>query len=552
MKKSRRSVLYGNEGHDLGSMNSIQSHASQNLNALAKYLISAKSSSYVDDVDSDNKNKETQLLGSNFDISEERLRYIFNRFDSDHNGQISYESFMKGLEMQYDTNDSISGDAFKDLVEFLDEDNSGTISFEEFSDGTRLLMLRALFSNDHEHGREGLKFEVLDYDMTKLEKANIGYKSHIDTKADGVKAKYGFFFNYRPEWVQTRWINIDRSSTDTVESAVSTMKKLAAKYKFHPLAIEDALSPSIRPKAETFASHYLIIFPVLSLEVERPPLTRPKSAREMLPKRFCCCSSLPFKVFSKNQNFTDRPQIAKVNVECVSIFVTVPNHNTIVTLNNNGTSDTRRDYWHRVKKELNKGYSKLRQYDAQHLTYVLLHEAAEQLVPIIATMRDEVSREREYLKHDKYKSLSRVYQVRRELEKIRKKMKPFTRLLMHVVEDDTIAPGATIYLRDVHDNLEGISDDVNELIDECLACADVADKFHSRRMDRTLYTLTVVSAVFLPAQFLTGVWGMNFEDMPELSQKFMYPFFFWILTGSLIVILLLSFNCGRLPNYNID
>ena len=212
MKKSRRTVFQG--GYDsVVSTNSIQSHAFQNLNALAKYLISPGSSSSVDDVDSDNKNKETQLLGTNFDISEERLRYIFNRFDSDHNGQISYEEFMKGLEMQYDTNDSISGDAFKQLVEFLDEDNSGTISYEEFSDGTRLLMLRALFSNDHEHGREGLTFEVLDYDMTKLEKANIGNKSHIDKKADvraaqdvrSVDERYGFFFNYRPEWVQTRW-----------------------------------------------------------------------------------------------------------------------------------------------------------------------------------------------------------------------------------------------------------------------------------------------------------------------------------------------------------
>ena len=222
MRASRNSVLFSTYHHSDGrlEMHGQSSNVSQNLNTLAKYLTSVTDSSSVDAVDSDKDNKETKVFGSNFDLSEERLRYIFNRFDFDHNNQISYESFMKGLEMQYDMNDSISDDAFKQLVEFLDEDNSGTISFEEFSEGTRLLMLRAMFANDHEHGREGVTFEVLDYDMTKLEKVNIGNKSHFDKKIDVrsalrvnvgngsescVDESYGFFFNYRPEWVQTRW-----------------------------------------------------------------------------------------------------------------------------------------------------------------------------------------------------------------------------------------------------------------------------------------------------------------------------------------------------------
>ena len=78
------------------------------------------------------------------------------------------------------------------------------------------------------------------------------------------------------------------------------------------------------------------------------------------------------------------------------------------------------------------------------------------------------------------------------------------RLLTHVIEDDAISPGATIYLRDVLDNLEGCDEEVRQLLLNCEAVDDDADKFQSKQMDQTLYTLTVISAVFLPAQFLTG------------------------------------------------
>ena len=126
-----------------------------------------------------------------------------------------------------------------------------------------------------------------------------------------------------------------------------------------------------------------------------------------------------------------------------------------------------------------------------------------------------------------------------------RKLKPFLRLLTHVIEDDAISPGATVYLRDVLDNLECADDELKLLLVECQALDTDADKSQSRQMDRTLYTLTVVSAVFLPAQFLTGVWGMNFVEMPELDESWGYPMF-WGLTAAISVILCVSLNFGRL------
>jgi len=236
----------------------------------------------------------------------------------------------------------------------------------------------------------------------------------------------------------------------------------------------------------------------------------------------------------------------------VSIFVNAPDNDTIITFNNfvknvNSKSCSEgMDYhpWQRVMKELELSYSKLRQYDAQYLVYSLLDESVDMLDPIIATVRHELEEEREELRDSHYRSLARVHHLRRELEKVGRKLKPFLRLLFHVIEDDDISPGATVYLRDVLDNLEGYDEECRQLLAECEGVDDEAEKFQSRQMDQTLYTLTVISAVFLPAQFLTGVWGMNFVYMPELDERWGYAMF-WALAASFIVIILVALNFGR-------
>jgi Mg2+ and Co2+ transporter CorA len=149
-----------------------------------------------------------------------------------------------------------------------------------------------------------------------------------------------------------------------------------------------------------------------------------------------------------------------------------------------------------------------------------------------------------------FRSLARIHHLKRELEKIGRRLKPFVRLLLHVIEDDAISPGATVYLRDVLDNLEGSDEEVRQLLAECEAVDDEADKFQSRQMDSTLYTLTVISAVFLPAQFLTGVWGMNFEYMRELDEPWGYKMF-WAISATMIVFLVIALNFGRV-RYSVD
>lgn len=61
-----------------------------------------------------------------------------------------------------------------------------------------------------------------------------------------------------------------------------------------------------------------------------------------------------------------------------------------------------------------------------------------------------------------------------------------------------------MFLRDVLDNLSNSEEELREVVRDCANIDVEAEKYQQRQMDATLYTLTVISAVFLPAQFLTG------------------------------------------------
>jgi Mg2+ and Co2+ transporter CorA len=530
------------------------------------------------------------IFESAFDLTEERLRYVFAMFDTDEDGRISYESLRRGLDLHTagishgGSLKLVDDSNFQQLVKHLDLDGSGDISFDEFSEGIRLLMLRALFRPSCVLAPEtNVLLEVMDYDTTRLERHVVVGSS--SSESDSTKKNHppmnmtDFYFQNRPDWVKTRWINVVVPSSPQSSAAASlTMNRLAVKFLLHPLALEDALSPELhRPKAELYANlHYFLMIPVFCIE-SVPDEPRASGPSNTFIAALCRCFSWCFegRLLGKNRsdqgrgdkkNKERRTRVAKVRIQMTSIFVNVPSSDTIITFtngtsteeeessttttstknsSNNSNNSNTSGVWVRVQKELEKGYSKLRQYDAQYLTYALLDHGVDLLGPVVKTMRREVTRETEFLRKDYYRKFVRIHHLRDELKKICQTIKPFRRLLVHVIEDDAISPGATVYIRDVLDNLECFDDELKHLIEVCQGLDSEAEKFRSAQMDRTLYTLTVVSAVFLPAQFLTGVWGMNFHNMPELDENWGYPMF-WALSGFMMVTLFCVLNFGRL------
>jgi hypothetical protein len=146
-----------------------------------------------------------------FDLTEARLRTIFDMFDTDGSGAMSYDEMKRGLE--YHVGSALSNalaaerGSFEQLLSYLDADGSGDVTFEEFSEGIRLLMLRSLLRTairqerrNEAEGRDSVVTEVLDYNGTRLERHVVegyGRQGTMDlrtsTSVEGISVRDFFF-----------------------------------------------------------------------------------------------------------------------------------------------------------------------------------------------------------------------------------------------------------------------------------------------------------------------------------------------------------------------
>jgi len=477
------------------------------------------------------------IFDTSFDLTEDRLLWLFKLFDEDGSGFISYDELEKGFACHCQEREPDSGKSQLDhqflqgLIEFLDDDKSGDISFEEFSEGIRLLMLRSILQKIRsERCDDAVATEVFDYNSLIVERyklEGIGEPNSRSEPSSDSQTLMDFFLRERREDITVRWINI------AGKNAANMMKMMAVKYRLHPLALEDCLDVKChRAKADSYDGHLFVIVPVFYLSKGVKDMAEKRPRAQEQNKRLWSTVANDTAIFNK-----DNPHIG---VLMTSIFITKSEGRTVITFNNEQVEEL---CWEGLQSELRKSYSKLRQHGSNHLVCSLLDQTVRKVGPILKTMEKIIEHEREAVVTRNYKDMDQIHLIQTELRSMSRKIKPMFRLLEHVIEEESFSKGANIYLKDVLDNLEIYYEDLNQLTDACNEVDQVVENFLAKKTDRTLYLLTVISATFLPAQFFTGVWGMNFDNMPELNTTWGYFMFWGIAVGSMaFTISLLNFG----------
>ena len=118
--------------------------------------------------------------------------------------------------------------------------------------------------------------------------------------------------------------------------------------------------------------------------------------------------------------------------------------------------------------------------------------------------------------------------LKNELFGLPRFLKPAREVLKSIIESKDFDATVTAYVRDGHDHVVQVLDDIEQQLQMCRQLTEDYRDAKTTQMNYVIYTLTTVTTVFLPGQFLTGVYGMNFDDMPELHERYGYALF-WIL-----------------------
>jgi magnesium transporter len=95
-----------------------------------------------------------------------------------------------------------------------------------------------------------------------------------------------------------------------------------------------------------------------------------------------------------------------------------------------------------------------------------------------------------------------------------------------------------LYLRDVYDHTIQVIDTVESFRDMISGMLDIYLSSLSSRMNAVMKVLTIIATIFIPLTFVAGVYGMNFEYMPELTWRWGYAAVWLVMltiAGAMIV-----------------
>jgi magnesium transporter len=123
-------------------------------------------------------------------------------------------------------------------------------------------------------------------------------------------------------------------------------------------------------------------------------------------------------------------------------------------------------------------------------------------------------------------TLDRIFALKKDVMQLRRICLPQREIINRLARADfkVVSARAAVYFRDIYDNLYRIVEGSMSYQDMTQSTMDAYLSAVSNRLNETMKRLTVISAVLMPLTVITGIYGMNFEFMPELHWRFGYPF----------------------------
>lgn len=181
-----------------------------------------------------------------------------------------------------------------------------------------------------------------------------------------------------------------------------------------------------------------------------------------------------------------------------------------------------------------------RSQGADYLAYALLDAIVDEYFRVQDVLEEIVENlEDELLVAPSSKTLATIQILKREMISVRRLLAPVRELIAGMTRSESplIHQKTQIYLRDVYDHTIRVIEAMDSFRDLITGMLDIYLSSVSNRMNEVMKVLTIFASIFIPLTFVAGVYGMNFEYMPELKWKWGYPLVwlvFMLIAGSLL------------------
>lgn len=277
----------------------------------------------------------------------------------------------------------------------------------------------------------------------------------------------------------------------------------------HPLTVEDLASLAQRPKVEEYDEYVYVVARMLGLGGADAPEA----------------SGSP----------GDPPPVLGGSEQLSMVL----RGNLLVTF-----QETPEDPFGPVRDRLRLGRGRARRLGADYLAYTLLDLVVDRYFTVVERYGDRIETlEEDALRDPNPRVLEQVNQLRRELILMRRVVWPMRDVLSELRREESpfIGAAAATYLRDVHDHTVQVLETLETLREMLTGLHDVYLTMLSVRLNDVMKVLTIIATIFIPLTFLAGIYGMNFDVMPELHWRWGYPVL-WLVMLALTAGMLLAFR----------
>jgi len=288
------------------------------------------------------------------------------------------------------------------------------------------------------------------------------------------------------------WVNIGGvHKMDVLES-------LGKQFQLHPLLLEDIANTDQRPKLDDYETYLFLVLKMLTV--------------------------------------ANRHDIV---VEQVSLVL---GQNFVLSFQENGT-----DVFKPVRDRLRGGKGRLRQSKADYLLYALVDAIVDQYFAVLEALGEKIEVLQDLVISDpKPETLRHIHALKRQLLYLRRAVWPLREAMNSFSRSECplLQESTKVFFRDVYDHVVQIVDTIETLREMVSASLDIYLSSISYRLNAVMKVLTIITTIFMPLTFIVGVYGMNFEYMPELKWVWGYPAV-WGLMVAVAVGMLMLFRKQR-------
>lgn len=306
-----------------------------------------------------------------------------------------------------------------------------------------------------EVGKHGTKITIIDYNEAH-------YHEKITEKAQDC-------FDYI-ERESVTWINVDGVHD------LQLIKNLGMYFRLHPLLQEDITNITHRPKADFYENNIFLVARML--------------------------------VYNHELKEVDSEQVSFVLGASYLISF---------------QEDKEGDVFDAVRQQLRtKPKGKLRNMGEAYLFYTLLDTIVAGYAEVMTHIEEELEILEEKIVNDVpiAQPTKLLYGMKRQLTAVRKAVRPLLDASGQLLkEEGKFLDSTQFYMRDLRERIIQVSENVELGIDTCSSLLDLHLNLLSHKTNEVMKVLTIMSAIFLPLTFIAGLYGMNFEHMPELKWK---------------------------------